>query len=206
MDQENKRMVHALQDDSAHALIIGDEVIYPPLQVGGKPFHFNALQNRFLYALQKFNGNISRACDFINQPEEWATKFIASRKFREFRNAKIASMAVRNGDFVDWWWEYGMDGARGFRECYEGTCHLCHENNLFKPSEAEMTRADDMSLHVVCKVCLQPLEVVYRKEEFKPSREMVQFWSEIGNRVSPKIERVQHEFSSEKFIFVSEQG
>lgn len=195
-------MVEAVQDPDAHALIIGNEVLYPPMQVGGRPFHFNALQNRFLYALQTFNGSIPKACAFVNQPEEWAMKFISSRKFREFRNAKIASMSVRNGDLVDWWWEFGIDGAKGYRECYEGYCALCTQKNIYKPTEVEMTRADDMSLHVACKACLQPIEVEHKKEEFKPSREMVQFWSEIGNRVAPKIERVSHEFSSENFVFV----
>lgn len=207
MDPENKKMVQALQDESAHALIIGNDVIYPPLQVGGKPYHFNAVQNRFLYALQMYKGNIPKACEFVQKDEEWGTKFIGSRKFREFRNAKIAMMAVRNGDLVDWWWEYGTAGATGYREWSEAYCGLCKEKNVYRQTEVEMARADDMTLHISCKVCLQPIDAVdvqLKKEEFKPTREQVQFWSEIGNRVSPKIERVHHEFSAEKFVFVTE--
>lgn len=203
MDPEIKAMADVLQDENSRAIVVGNEVVFPPWQVGGKPFHFDAYQTRFLYALQKNGGDLEKACRFIQKPMDWANKFIASRKFREFRNAKLSALAVRNGDLVEWWWEYGMDGAKGFRECYEGACHLCHEKNLYRPTEAEITRDDDMKLNVKCKVCLQGIDVDLKREEFKPSREQVQFWSELGNRLSPKIERVQHSFSKEIFSFGS---
>lgn len=199
-------MAGALQDDGNRALVIGNEVMFAPLQVGGKAYHFNALQTRFLYALQKHNGDIGSACNFVCQPIEWATKFLSSRKFREFRNSKLAALSVRNGDLLEWWWEYGMDGAKGFRECYEGFCLLCKQKNFYQPTEVEMTRDDNMDLHVACKVCLQPVEAEKKREEFKPSREQVQFWSELGNRLSPKIERVNHTFTSETFVFMPQQA
>jgi hypothetical protein len=80
---------------------------------------------------------------------------------------------------------------------------LCKEKNLYKTTEIEMARNDDMAIHAMCKVCLQPIDVEYKKEQFVPTREQVQFWQEIGNRVSPKIERVHHQFTSETFIFNS---
>lgn len=190
--------------DDQKSIRYGDEVLYAPLQVGGRAFHFNAIQVRFLYALQKENGNILRACEFVGQDISWATKFLQSRKFREFRNVKLANAAVRNGDLVDWWWKMGMDGAKGIRRWFSAPCALCHEENVYEETEAEMYRKDDMSMEFTCKVCMQPVTAEMHEDAYKPSREQVQFWAEIGNRLVPKVERVQHEFSKERFDFVSE--
>lgn len=100
----------------------------------------------------------------------------------------------------------GLSGARGFREEYRGECKLCNEDNHFTVVEAEAFRQDDMSFRAICKVCLQPLAITYQREEFKPSREQVQFWSELGARWVPKIERVSHEFSTETFQFQTEDA
>lgn len=184
------------------ALIIGDVIMYPPMVVGDKSFHFNALQVRFLSAVQRYKGDLEKACQEVVQPTEWARKFIGSRKFRAFRNAKLAAASARNGDLADWWWETGLAGAKGVREWYEGQCSSCHEDNVFTTAEAEMMRDDDMKIKATCKICFQDIQVERKEEEFKPSREQVQFWSELGNRLAPKIERVQHQFSEEKFVFV----
>lgn len=199
-------MVNQLQEPGFKALVIGDQIIFPPMQVGEKAFHFNHVQIGFLYGMQKHRGDIEKAAMSVNKPFEWGQKFIASRKFKAFRNAKLAAMSVQNGDLVNWWWKYGLDGAKGYREWYEGICHLCHEKNEFDVSEIEMCRTDEMTLDVKCKVCLQPMEVEQKKEVLGRSREQVQFWSELGNRLAPKIERIHHEFTSEKFSFVSDDA
>lgn len=196
-------MVHSLEDENSRAIVIGNEVVFPPWQVGGKSFSFDAIQTRFLYALQKNQGSIERACDFVGRDMDWATKFLASRKFREFRNAKLSALSVRNGDLLEWWWKMGLDGAKGSLITYEGFCGTCTEKNVYTEAEAELTRRDDMTLACHCKVCLQPLPVEKVEIPFKPTREQVQFWQELGNRLSPKIERVQHEFSKETFVFSS---
>lgn len=206
MDSETKNMAKELSDPGFKGIVIGDQVIFPPLAVGEKAFHFDYLQIRFLYALQQCGGNMEEAAARVNRPMEWAQKFIGSRKFRAFRNAKLAAMSVRNGDLVEWWWKYGLDGAKGYREWYEGVCHLCHEKSEFEVAEAEMVRRDDMTFDAKCKVCLQEIEIELKKEGLPRTREQVQFWSELGNRLSPKIERVHHEFSAEKFTFVSEDA
>jgi hypothetical protein len=203
MDQELKGMVSALEDSANKALIVGNEVLFPPWELGGKVFHFNAVQTRFLYALQTNGGDVEKAALCCGKEVAWAQRFLASRKFKDFRNAKLASMSVRNGDLVEEWWKYGRDGMKGSREHYESVCHMCHEKNEYSVPEVEMTRNDDMKLNVSCKVCLQPVVPELKIEIFKPSREQVQFWSELGNRLSPKIERVQHQFSSENFSFVT---
>lgn len=205
MNKEDKDLANQIIDGTK-AIIIGDQVTYAPLSVGGRSFHFDALQIRFLYALQKYQGNIETACNFVGRSMEWANKFITSRKFKEFRNCKLASMAALNGDLVEWWWQFGMDGARGFKEWYEGICQICDECNIFTVTEAEIYRQDDMTFKAQCKICMQPIGIERKEEPFKPSREQVQFWAELGNRKVPKIERVQHEFSSEKFEFISEDA
>lgn len=205
MNKEDKELANEIMDGSK-AIVIGDNVTYAPLSVGGRSFHFDAYQIRFLYALQKYQGNLETACNFVGRSMEWANKFITSRKFKEFRNCKLASMSALNGDLVEWWWQFGMDGARGYKESYEAVCSICSECNLYTVVEAEMMRTDSMDFKGQCKTCLQPVELLYHREEFKPSREQVQFWSELGNRKVPKIERVQHEFSSERFEFISEEA
>lgn len=201
MATEDEKALLALAAGDQRAIRIGDQVLYPPVMVGGKAFQFDPWQNGFLFALAKNQGDMVAACRFINKPLEWAQKFISTRKFREFRNAKLQAMSVRAGNILDWWWEMGLAGAKGYVEWYVGSCVLCHEENKFSMTEAESFRQDDMSLKANCKVCLQPIVIEHKQEDFKPSREQVQFWSELGNRVSPKIERVQHEFSSETFQF-----
>ena len=198
MDDATKKIVDM---SGGKALIVGDQVIHPPWQVSGQAFHFDALQTRFIYALQQTQGNIDQSCRAVMVNPDWATRFLASQKFREFRNAKLHSMSVRNGDLVEEWWEYGRDGMKGYRERYEGVCTLCKNKNIYRVTEVELTRDDQMQLHPTCKVCLQTIEIEKIREDFKPTREQVQFWSELGNRLSPKIERVHHEFSAETFVF-----
>lgn len=178
-----------------------------PFTIGEKTFYFDLVQRTFIVALQTYNGDIEKACRSAGKPLDWAQKFFSTRKFREFRNAKLRAMAQRAGNLVDWWWEMGLSGAKGFVEWYEGNCAICHEQNRFTTTEAEAFRDDAMQFKAQCKVCLQALEKIdYKSEEFKPSREQVQFWSEVGARVAPKIERISHEFSSDNFVFQTEES
>lgn len=205
MTDDQKALLDLAVGDT-RSIRIGDNVLYPPVMVGGRAFQFDAWQNGFLFRLQQYNGDMEKAAHSIGKTVEWAQKFISTRKFREFRNAKLQTMAIRAGNLVDWWWEMGLSGAKGFVEWYQGTCQLCHEENKFTDVEAETFRTDDMAFKAACRVCMQPITLEHHKEDFKPSREQVQFWSEIGQRVSPKIERVQHEFSTETFSFQTEDA
>lgn len=202
MDQQTRQMAVDISEGYGKALVVGNDVMFAPWKVGDRPFSFSPDKTRFIWALQKNNGNIELACEFVNKPRDWATKFLSSRKWKEFIAAKLAAMGTQNGDLVSWWWQYGTDGARGFKEGYRATCHLCHGTSDYSVTEAEIVRRDDMSFAANCKTCLQSVELAYWKEEFKPTREMVQFWQELGNRLSPKIERVQHEYTKETFVFM----
>lgn len=205
MTDEQRQLLSMAAGDS-RAIRIGTTVVYPPLMVGGRAFQFDAWQNGFLFALQKFNGDLEKACATVGKPLEWAEKFMSTRKFREFRNAKLNNNAVSTGALFEEWRDTGVAGMRGYWEWYEGSCQLCHEQNRFSIIEAESFRQDDMNFKAACKICFQPVAIEHKREDFKPTREQVQFWSEIGARVSPKIERVHHEFSKENFIFETEDA
>lgn len=201
---DDQKQLLALAAGDARAIRIGDTVLYAPVMVGGKAFQFDPWQNGFLYHLQASHGDLEVACRAIGKSLDWAQKFMTTRKFREFRSAKLANAAVSNGALFEEWRETGIAGMRGYRQWWTGACALCHEENVYNEVELESFRQDDMTLHATCKVCFQPVLSEYHKEEFKPSREQVQFWSELGARVSPKIERISHEFSSETFQFQTE--
>lgn len=187
--------------DYGRGLRVGSEVILAPLVVGDRSFHFNDDQTRFLYHLQKFGGDLEKSCSACMQTMEWANKFIKSRKFREFRNALLALKSARSGELVDWWWDFGKRGASGINAYYTSECGHCTQKNVYSTTELEMTRDDDMVLHPLCKVCMQPVEAELHEDQFKPTREQVQFWQELGNRLAPKVERVQHTFTDERFVF-----
>lgn len=205
MNDDTKRMLELSAGD-ARAIRIGESVLYPPVMVGAKAYQFDAWQNAFLYALQKNGGDMEAACGTVGKSLEWAERFVSTRKFREFRNAKLTHAAISNGALFEEWRETGIAGMRGYREWWEGGCGLCHEENTYSTTEIESFRRDDMKLEPQCKVCFQKIEVELKREDFKPSREQVQFWAELGARVSPKIERIQHEFSSETFTFKTEEA
>lgn len=205
MTEDEKDLLNLAAGDS-RAIRIGESVLYPPVMVGGKAFQFDPWQNGFLYALQKSGGDMEKACSFVKKPVEWAQKFVSTRKFREFRAAKLNTLAVTNGALFEEWRELGIAGMRGYREWWEGQCELCHGENVYTTVEMEGFRQDDMTLKPTCKVCFQSVAAEIHHEAFSPSREQVQFWSEIGARVSPKIERVQHEFTNETMIFQTEDG
>jgi len=60
-----------------------------------------------------------------------------------------------------------------------------------------------MGLAVPCPVCYAPANWVFHEVDFKPSREQVQGWVELGARLIPKIERVHHQFEKTEIVFES---
>jgi hypothetical protein len=201
MDKETFDLSKELDED-LKPIRCGDEVIYPPLVVGGKSYRFDAPRIRFIYAMQKTKGDLEDSCRMSGVTRSFADKFIASRKWRSYRNTKIAIVKARHGDLIDEWWQTGIEGMRGFKAWYEGHCLICSVLNVFTENEAEAFRQDDMTFSATCSNCMQSLAIELKREDVRPSREQVQFWDGIGNRLVPKIERVQHEFSSETFKFV----
>jgi hypothetical protein len=197
-------MAKDLATDSARGLVIGDRTYFAPINQDDKPFYFNQLQTRFLFFLQKFEGKVEKACAAVDQPVEWAGKFFSSRKWRQYRDHLLATASVRNGSMRNWWWQMAIDGAKGYREWYEYECALCHEKAELTPAMASMYQNDDMKFEAQCQLCQTKVDLVYKQEPFKPSREQVQFFSEIGSRIEPKVERRIHELSDETFVFVPE--
>lgn len=192
-------------DADLKPLKCGDEVLYPPLVVGGKAFHFDAPRIRFLYALQKSGGDLDVASEMAGVSIDFAKRFISSKKFKNFRREKLEVMAARSGDFIEEWWRIGVKGMRGKESWWEGRCVTCQEMNTYTLQEIETYRNDEMALEVKCKLCLQPVEASLREEPYEPTREMVQYWDSLGARLVPKVERVHHEFSNETFEFVPQE-
>lgn len=195
---DDKDLAQSLSPD---AIVIGDRVEYPPLVVGDKSFHFDAFQIRFIAALAEYKGNLEKSCNFVGKNLDWANAFLASRKFNAFKKKKLALAGAKNGNMADWWWSEVIDGARGYKEWYDGPCSVCTEQNVFSVTEAEMVRQDDLTFKATCKLCLQPVSLTYSKAPYSPTREMVQCLQMIGDRKVPKIERVHHEFSNETISF-----
>lgn len=186
-------------ESCAKGFRIGNTVYMAPVNVNGRYFSFKPSQICFLYALTKSNGSIESACNAAGWTREKADKFFTTRKWREYREHLIASASTK--DLRSFWWEFMENGAKGFRETYKGACTICHQDYDLPPQVVEFYRNDDMQINFTCRVCTNPIDLAYEREEFKPTREQVQCAAEIGARVEPKREHVSHSFSDETFIF-----
>lgn len=187
------------------ALVIGDQVFFQALFADARPFVFTKAQMEFLFSLQETK-SIETACAVVNKSPEWAKLFLSSRKFRTFRNAKLQEASVKNGITIEWWYQFGKEISQGYVECYSGECSMCHEKPIFTVYEAESFRQDDMSIKAQCPVCFIAIAIELKHEDFTPTREQVVAWQELGARLVPKIERVQHEFAKENFVFESSES
>ena len=84
-------------------------------------------------------------------------------------------------------------------------CVACGYAGKMNVYEVEAGRADDMmTVSVDCPACYKPLVVESVREEFKPSREQVEGWKAIGDRLIPKTERVTHTYENVNIEFASE--
>jgi hypothetical protein len=200
---ELKAMAKTLSTDCGKGFLIGNDVYFAPVHVNGKYFHFTPSQTQFLYQLTLHKGDLTAACQMVGWTQEKAVDFFATRKWKEYRERLLATAAVRNGDLREFWWEFMTDGAKGFKERWEGTCSICNQDYKLPPQVAEQYRNDNMDIQFNCKFCQNVVALTYIEEPFKPSREQVQCAVEIGQRVEPKTERVSHSFSDETFIFAT---
>jgi hypothetical protein len=203
MDAESPKSLK--QAVGSNALVLGDRVFFQALFAGGKPYVFTRTQMEFLWALQQMK-SVTAAALAVGQDEIWAEKFLQSRKFRAFRNAKLLEISIKNGLTLEWWYEFGKNVAEGTKTTWEGACETCQDVFTFNAYDIESERTDDMDLQVHCPICHTFLKVMEKTEAFRPSREQVEAWKELGSRLSPKIERVHHEFSKETFEFSSQEG
>lgn len=186
--------------ENATALIVGGEVKTIGLAVSGKLFVFSPAQMDFLLSLQKLK-SVDAAAIHVGKDTEWAKRFLASRKFRQYINSKMEEFSVRNGLTVEWWYQFGKWVADGQKEYYKVRCTDCPLEVTMNTYEVESFRQDDMTLEVPCPACYKPTTTTHEVEPFKPSREQVVAWQDLGARLIPKIERVHHEFTGETFSF-----
>lgn len=197
---ENSDLKRSLSSDATHALVIGTQVFVNALSADGKPFVFTRDQMEFFLALQKLKA-VQPAALSINKDEEWANRFLASKKFKAFIACKMQELSIKNGITVEWWYQFGKNIATGYRTYYGGFCDACKKDLEFTEYEAESCRGDDMVLQAQCPDCEAPIALQKRHESFRPTREQVEGWKELGSRLIPKIERVQHEYDKTNIEF-----
>ena len=110
--------------DNATSLVIGGEVKTIGLAVAGKLFVFTPHQMQFLLNLQKMK-SVHAAAMSVNKDEEWAKKFLSSRKFKSYISNKLQEYSVKSGMTVDWWHQFGKWVADGYKESYRVRCDYC---------------------------------------------------------------------------------
>lgn len=188
--------------ENSTALIIGGEVKTVGLAVAGKLFVFTPQQMQFLINLQKLKSVMAAALS-VDKPEDWAQAFLKSGKFKKYISSKMEEFSVKNGLTVEWWYQFGKHVADGYKEQYAVQCSYCPYVGLMNTYEIESFRADDMALEVPCPACFKALETKLVREEFKPSREQIEAWKDLGARLIPKIERIHHAFENTEIVFES---
>lgn len=191
-------------NDNSLTLYVGGEAKAVALGVGGRMFVFTPIQQNFLLNLQKLK-NVTAAALSVDKDEEWGNKFLKSQKFRKYLSLKMKAFSDRNGLDVDWWYQFGKQVTDGYKEFYDAECPVCQFKFEMDTYEAESSRNDDMQIESECPACtFKPIKLELKKEEFKPTREQVEGWKEIGSRLLPKVERTHHTFENTEIIFQSE--
>lgn len=189
--------------DNSLSLTIGGEVKAVGLAVSGKLFVFTPNQQNFLLNLQKMK-NVTAAALSVGKTEEWGNAFLKSAKFRKYLSLKMKAFSDRNGLDVDWWYQFGKWLTDAYREFYAVSCPSCGFKYEMDEYEVETFRTDDMTLAIECAACFKPVVAEKCREAFKPTREQVEGWKEIGSRLIPKTERVQHSYENVDIIFENE--
>ena len=187
------------------SLTVGGETKVVGLAVAGKLFVFNPSQMNFLLNLQKLK-NVTAAALSVDKPEEWGTNFLKSRKFKDYISCKMQEFSVKNGLTIEWWYQFGKWSAEGYKDGYKIECPHCTYQGEMTSYEAETYRSDEMALTIPCPACFQETKHEYEREPFKPTREQVGAWVELGARLIPKIERVSHAFENVEIKFESEEA
>ncbi len=191
-------------NDNALSLTVGGEVKVVGLAVSGQLFVFSPSQQNFMLNLQKLK-NVTAAALSVGKDEAWGQAFLSSRKFKKYLNLKLKAFSDKNGLDVEWWYQFGKNLTDGYREFYKINCGYCEHKGEIDTYEAETFRNDDMSLTISCPACFKTVNHEYNKAEFKPSREQVEGWKTLGDRIIPKIERVSHAFENTEILFESEE-
>ena len=191
--------------DEIQSLTVGDRTFVPSFLADGKSFCFSDNQIQFLLAHQKTK-NLEMAAQICGKDADWAKRFIGSKKFRQYVASKMNEFSVKNGLTVEWWYQFGKAVMDGKVERFGYECKECGFSGAFNSYEVESSRDDEMVMHVECQACYKPVVPMLQREAVIVTREQMEAWKEIGQRIIPKIERVHHQFEKSEFVFESEES
>lgn len=178
------------------------------LSVGGSSFapgedgvvyHFTATEEAFLIALTELN-DVPAALLKIDKDAEWGRRFFAKPKVREWISLKTRQFAAKAGTTQEWFFAFGRAVLAGKMEWWDSKCAEdgWRVRLYAKPEEDRMGVPS-----IDCAICGKALIANYFSAQMKPSREQIEVWKELGARVAPKIERIQHEFEDADFVFMA---
>jgi hypothetical protein len=161
----------------------------------GKVFPFSATEDKFLVALSDTH-DIGQAAEKIGKDMAWAARFFRKPKNREWISLKSRQHAAKSGTTQEWFYAYGRAVLAGKFEWWDGVCTSC--------GCKVKTYIEPMNERTLdCYLCTAPVLMTKQEILIKPTREQITVWQELGQRCSPKIERVSHEFVDSEFMFVA---
>lgn len=190
--------------DEIQSLTIGDKTFVPSFLADGKNFVFTNIQINFLLAHQRTK-SVDVAAQMVGKDLSWAKNFLSGKKFRSYIASKMNEMSVKNGLTVEWWYQFGKSVMDGKVERYGYDCIECGFKGAFNSYEVEASRDDEMAMHLECQACYRPVVPMLKAEAVAVTREQMEAWKEIGQRIIPKIERVHHQFEKSEFVFESSE-
>lgn len=159
----------------------------------GRIYPFSVLEDRFLTALSELH-DVGLASERVGKDLEWAGRFFRKPKVREWLTLKARQHASKSGTTTEWWYSYGRSVLAGKMDWWDGVCAecSCEVRTYLEPMNAKT---------MGCYLCNSPVLMTRHEQAVKPTREQIVVWSELGARAVPKIERVQHEFTDDTFVF-----
>lgn len=201
--ENNKDLARSLTSDTFSSLVLGNKIFVGATLARGKSFVFTPDQASFLMALQKLR-NLSAASISVGKTDEWADKFLTSRKFVLFRNLKLEEAKVKAGINTDMLMQYAQWNLEGKKVWWDALCGTCGYKDEWAEYQVEAFRTDDYELKPLCPVCFEAVVLERREIPFAMSREQLDHWKELAARFWPKVERIQHNFSKEEIVFETE--
>jgi hypothetical protein len=162
----------------------------------GTPLPFRPQEKRFLTAFDKTH-NLEKACEEIGKPVAWGVAFFNRPKIHEWLTLIAAQAAAKNGMTVQWWFSMMLSVVLGKQTWWEGQCSTCKvkAKSYLEPDD------DKGVLSSKCLACNAPVLMNLTEKPMKLDRQQMTALQELGSRISPKIERISHEFSDESYIF-----
>lgn len=197
---DNKDLSRSLVSDTFSSLVLGNKIFVRAILARGKPFIFSPKQASFLITLQELK-NLSASAIAVGETEDWADRFLTSKKFVLFRNLKLEEAKVKAGINTDMLMQYAQWNLEGKKIWWDAFCAKCTYKDEWAEYQVEAFRTDDYELKPQCPVCFEAVVLERREMPFAMSREQLDHWKELAARFWPKVERVSHSFSKEEMVF-----